>query len=71
MSSPPLPPPAPPDEWHVSEDQLEAFVMGHSLGEHFERVHTHLLGCDECCLRLVHEAEFIAALREELRKFRA
>jgi hypothetical protein len=38
------------------------------LGEQAERIHTHLLVCDECCLRLVHEAQFIEAMREALRE---
>ena len=68
MPRPPLPFPDPPGPYHVSEDHLEAFAMGKSLEGHAERVHSHLLACDECCMRLVHEAEFIEALREELRK---
>jgi len=44
--------------------------MGKPLGPHAERIHTHLLACDECCLRLVEEAEFIDALRYALRRFK-
>jgi len=68
MSRPPTPLSRPSEPWHVSDDHLEAFAMGKSLGEHAERVHAHLLACDSCCLRLVREAEFIGALREALRE---
>ena len=67
MPRPPSRPPDPPKERHISEDQLEAFAMGKSLGAQAERVHAHLLSCDECCLRLVEEAQFIEVLREALR----
>jgi hypothetical protein len=60
------PPPLSGPSWpgHVSEDDLEALAMGKSLGNHAEWVHAHLLACDDCCLRLVREAEFIDALRQ-------
>jgi hypothetical protein len=45
--------------------------MGKSLGKDAEMVHAHLLACDEYCLRLVQEAEYIAALRQALRDFKA
>ena len=69
MSRPP-PPAGPPEERHLSEDHLEAFAMGKSLGMYAERVHAHLLACDSCCLRLLREAEFISALRQALREFK-
>jgi hypothetical protein len=31
---------------------------------------THLLACDECCLRLVQEAELLAVLCQALRDFK-
>lgn len=62
MPRPPLPSSETPQFWHVSEDDLEALAMGKSLGERAERVHTHLGACDDCCLRLVREHEFISAL---------
>ena len=69
MARPPKPPSQPPGEWHVPEDLLEMFAMGKPLGAQAERVHSHLLACDECCLRLVREAEFIEALRAGLPRF--
>ena len=67
MSRPPVPFPKPHDNFHASDDHIEAFAMGKPLGEHAERVNAHLLACDFCCLRLVEEAEFIEALRAALR----
>jgi hypothetical protein len=69
MPRPPPPISKSPSSPHLSQGHLEAFAMGKSLGMHAERVHSHLLACDYCCLRLVKEAEFIEALRYALRKY--
>lgn len=67
MPLPPWPTSGPRGKEHVSADELEIFAMGKPLGNRAEWVHTHLLACDECCLSLVREAEFIEALRAVLR----
>jgi hypothetical protein len=67
--SPLSPPPSVAPPRHIPEDLLEAYAMGKPLGEHGPKIHIHLLVCDQCCLRLMREAEIIDALRRALREF--
>jgi len=71
MARPPSARPVPSPSRHLSEDEIEAFAMGKPMGPATKRVRAHLLACDRCCLRMVHEVEFIAALRRVLRSFKA
>jgi hypothetical protein len=57
--------------WHVPDERLEAYALGKSMGEHARYFEAHLLACDDCCLRLMREAQFIEALRCALRDFQA
>ncbi|HXP85895.1 MAG TPA: hypothetical protein VN841_14320 [Bryobacteraceae bacterium] len=54
---------------HIPEEELEAYALGKSSDEDALHLEAHLLACDECCLRLVHEAQFIEALRYALFDF--
>jgi hypothetical protein len=60
---------AAPHPRHIPETLLEAYAMGKPLGEPSQRVHVHLLICDQCCLRMVREVEIIDALRRALRDY--
>lgn len=73
LSSPRLPSaprPRPLPEDHVSDDLLESYALGKSLGEDESRVHIHLSVCDSCCLRAVREVEVLGVLLQVLQNFR-
>lgn len=53
---------------HISEDDLEAFVLERLTHEHTHQVLAHLVDCAHCSLRLVREAVLIELLRETLRQ---
>ena len=61
----------PPRIAHLTEEQLEAYALGKSRDADAGNLEAHLLACDECCLRLVREAQFIEALRYALGDFQA
>jgi hypothetical protein len=52
---------------HISEDDLEAFVLERLTHEHAHRVLAHLVDCAYCSLRLVRETVLIELVRETLR----
>lgn len=57
-------------EDHVSDDLLEAYAMGKSLGKDDANVYVHLSVCDVCCLRAVREVEVLGALLQALQTFK-
>jgi anti-sigma factor RsiW len=53
---------------HISEDDLEAFVLERLTHEHAQRVLAHMVDCERCSLGLVRETVLIEMLRETLRQ---
>jgi hypothetical protein len=51
---------------HISEQDLEAFVIERLTEEQNGRVLAHLVECGHCSLRLVRETVLIETLREAL-----
>jgi hypothetical protein len=51
---------------HISEQDLEAFVIERLTDEQNGRVLAHLVECGHCSLRLVRETVLIETLREAL-----
>jgi anti-sigma factor RsiW len=56
----------PPSAGHIPEEHLEAYALGKLADQDAVELNAHVLDCDECCLRLVEEAQFIEALRYAL-----
>lgn len=59
--------PWPPQPEHLSEEQIELYVMGHLPAVDIGRVENHLVQCRECCLRVVRDQRFLDLLRGAIR----
>ena len=55
-------------ERHIPSQLLEAYAMGKCGGRSATGVEAHVLECDQCCYRMVREAEFVAVITYVLRQ---
>lgn len=59
--------PWPPQPEHVSESDIELYVMRRLSPAENSRVEDHLVRCRDCCLRVIRDEHFLELLRSAIR----